>query len=214
MAAKQYSYLEIQEKLRAAIGRPLPGREAQFRLAPAGRTPPDPGSFDLSKVKQAAVLALFYEAEKEAHIILTQRVEYKGVHSGQISFPGGKREPQDKDFLDTALRETYEEVGIAPEAVEVAGAFSELYIPPSNFLVYPYLGFLSSRPAFERQVDEVHRIISLNFNHFLDDSALQKTEVEARGFKLAVPAFVIEGHIVWGATAMMLAELKAMVLNS
>ncbi len=181
-------------------------------MAPVGREHLDISRINTAKVKQAAVLALFYKKQNQPHLVLTLRVQSGGVHSGQISLPGGKREPQDNNFMDTALRETYEEVGLAPENVEVLGELTPLYIPPSNFLVFPFVGLYHREPYFERQVSEVKEIFSLDFNHFLDSATVVQQEVKARELNLNVPVFSIDGHVIWGATAMILSELREMIL--
>lgn len=214
MRPEELNFSDLKQILGAAMSRPLPGVNAHAIMAPVGRAIQLPSEQQLLDAKKAAVLALLFPENKIPKLLLTQRVEYKGVHSGQISFPGGKAEDFDEDFAATALRETHEEVGIHPDEVEVAGKFSQLYIPPSNFLVHPYLGFLNDHPETKKQESEVHRILKLDFRSFLSEANLKETTVNARYQKLKVPAFVIEDHIIWGATAMMLAELRTIVLQS
>lgn len=152
---------------------------------------------------------LFHPKNGKANLVLTKRNTYPGVHSSQISFPGGKAEPEDADLTQTALRETFEEVGISPHEIEVIMAFTEIYIPPSNFLVQPFLGIANSEPEFKPDPKEVTAIIQLPLDTFLDDSILTSSEMQTSyAQSIMVPAFVFEGHIVWGATAMILSELK------
>lgn len=182
-------------------------------MTPAGRARIDIDNIDQSKVKQAATAALFFESDDQPHLILTRRVDYPGVHSGQISFPGGRREPEDDSFMDTALRETEEEIGIHREEIDVLGSLTAVYIPPSNFFVYPFVGILDGPPEFIPQQSEVAEILTPDFNHFLNTENLQQTKVRVRDFSMAVPAFTIDGNIVWGATAMMISELRTMLLQ-
>tara|TARA_B100001245_G_scaffold236673_1_gene229627 strand:- start:810 stop:1454 length:645 start_codon:yes stop_codon:yes gene_type:complete len=200
----------FREELEKAFTRPLPGQDAQYQMTPAGRERVDLKRIDQEKVKQAATAALFFPMQNRPHLILTRRVEYPGVHSGQISFPGGRREPEDESFMDTALRETHEEIGVKAGDITLLGSLTALYIPPSNFFVYPFVGILDQKPEFFPQESEVAEILSLDFNLFLPGESLKQTIVDARGFKLKVPAFNINGHIIWGATAMMISELRAM----
>jgi len=213
MQPEELSFSEIRQILGAAMSRPLPGAKAHATMAPVGRAIELPTDQQLEAAKKAAVMALLFPDKDIPKLLLTQRVEYEGVHSGQISFPGGKVEAEDNNYSETALRETHEEVGILPSDIEIAGKFSQLYIPPSNFLVHPYLGFMQDRPSTQRQESEVHRILTFDFRSFLSDASLRETTVNARYLKMKVPAFVIEGHIIWGATAMMLAELRSLVLQ-
>lgn len=163
--------------------------------------------------KNAAVMALFYPNQnKETHLVLILRNTYKGVHSAQIGFPGGREEVIDKDLAETALRETYEEVGVPPEEVEVLKKISSIYIPPSNFWVQPYIGICQITPTFVRQESEVKEILEIKLDDFLDDKNLVEKNISASyAQNVNVPAFLLNDQIVWGATAMMLSEVKGIL---
>ncbi|MEN9908285.1 MAG: hypothetical protein RLZZ540_1434 [Bacteroidota bacterium] len=197
----------IQEELPAAVSHekmmPLQRKELLEKI-----------NFKEINPKEAAVTMLFYPKNKETHLVLIVRNSYQGVHSAQIAFPGGKFEPEDTDFQTTALRETEEEVGISRDKIEIIKAFSSLYIPPSNFMVYPFLGICKEEIQFVPDAVEVASIIELPLTVFMDDSILTIENLSTSYASLIeVPAFKIDGHIVWGATAMMLSELRD-VLNS
>jgi 8-oxo-dGTP pyrophosphatase MutT (NUDIX family) len=141
--------------------------------------------------------------------VLIVRNSYEGVHSAQIAFPGGKFEPKDKTFEITALRETFEEIGIHPDRMEILRPFTHLYIQPSNFLVYPFLGICKEEIFFIPDSSEVAAIIELPLSVFLGDDAIVSVTISTSyASNIMVPAFKIGEHIVWGATAMMLSELK------
>lgn len=159
--------------------------------------------------KKAAVMMLFYPKERETHLVLIKRNSYPGVHSSQIAFPGGKVDPEDVDYRQTALRETFEEIGISEDKISVVKDFTPLYIPPSDFLVYPFMGVCSTEIEFVLQQEEVAGIIEVPLKTLLDDAIISNKILDTSYAKsLEVPVFEIEGHIVWGATAMMLSELK------
>jgi 8-oxo-dGTP pyrophosphatase MutT (NUDIX family) len=159
--------------------------------------------------RKAAVMMLLYPKQSQTHLVLIQRNSYPGVHSSQIAFPGGKVELEDESHQHTALRETQEEVGIAPHQIKVVRAFTEVYIPPSNFMVYPFLGFCQNELTFNPDPEEVAGIIELPLLHFLDENNVVSQRMDTSYSKaIDVPAFKIQEHFVWGATAMMLSELK------
>lgn len=162
--------------------------------------------------RKSAVLILFYQGADGLSFPLIERAAYDGVHSRQIAFPGGATEPEDASPVDTALREAEEEVGIGRHSVEVLGQLSPLYIPPSNFLVQPVVGVLRQAPRWLPQPDEVASVIEtpvLPFveGHFRSNSTIRHSS----GVEMEVPSFIVQGHVVWGATAMMLAELSILL---
>ncbi|HCQ11928.1 CoA pyrophosphatase [Flavobacterium sp.] len=188
----------------------LPSISSHVKMAPLERVKMmEENSYDLSSVRKAAVMMLFYPKNEVTHLILIVRNSYPGVHSSQIAFPGGKVEEIDFDLKQTALRETHEEIGIHPNDIHVIRDFSSIYIPPSNFLVYPFLGVSQTELTFNLQEEEVAGIIELPLATLLDDTIISNKNLETSYSKLIeVPVFQIEEHSVWGATAMMLSELK------
>lgn len=189
---------------------PLPGQEAHYKMAPLERIE-GLRQLDLDKVnpKKAAVLMLLYPKKGRTHLVLIVRNAYKGVHSAQIAFPGGRFENEDITFDRTALRETHEEIGIPPESVEIIMPFTNLYVEPSNFMVYPFLGICKDEIVFVPDAIEVSSVIELPFSDFMnDDLVVTTTLASSYSEKIQIPAFKINQNIVWGATAMMLNELK------
>lgn len=188
----------------------LPSTSAHVKMAPLDRVKIIENGFDnLGNAKKAAVMMLFYPKNEVAHLLLIVRNSYPGVHSSQIAFPGGKVEETDLDLKETALRETYEEIGIHPNNIKVIRDFSTVYIPPSNFLVHPFLGVSSTELKFALQEDEVAGIVEMPLSLLLDDSIIVLNKLETSYAKsIEVPVFQIGEHSVWGATAMMLSELK------
>ncbi|OQY44212.1 MAG: hypothetical protein B6242_13140 [Anaerolineaceae bacterium 4572_78] len=159
------------------------------------------------KHKEGSVLLLLYPNENdELYFVLIRRSEYEGVHSGQMSLPGGKREGGES-FESTALRETHEEIGTLPEHVNILGSLSPLYIPPSNFMVYPFVGYFSFRPKFILDENEVAALIEVPLSLLMDSTNRHQTIMAHPHLGLTnIPYFDIFGNKVWGATAMILAE--------
>lgn len=194
----------LEEKLQG----PLPGIEAQYKMAHVirqryGPVPPD--------AKQAGVLALFYPKASAWHIVLIERAlsHLDDRHGGQISFPGGKYEEGDNTLANTALREAQEEIGVNPDEIELVGKLTDLYIPVSNFLVKPYVGYTNITPDFQPQLSEVRSVLEVPFELLKHPATRQKTDLElAPNLTLRnVPCFNVFNKVVWGATAMMLSEL-------
>lgn len=163
--------------------------------------------------KKAGVMALFYpDAMHHTQVLLILRRSYEGVHSNQVAFPGGKEEKGDPSILATALRETYEEVGVKPEHIEIIRSISEVYIPPSNFWVQPYVGLYKKPDPFILQQDEVEQLIEVPLIQLMDDAYLSSQTLSTSYAKnIEVPSFQLNGFTVWGATAMMLNEIRELI---
>ncbi|UUV20718.1 NUDIX hydrolase [Paenimyroides aestuarii] len=201
---------QFLEKINVVVSQPLFALDAHLKMAPLERIQYLQNyDYSAQNPKASAVLSLFYPKNNAAHLLLIVRSSYPGVHSSQIAFPGGKRELTDKDLQETALRETTEEVGIAASEIEIVKQWSDIYIPPSNFMVSSFMGISKNTPQFILQPDEVSAVIELPVSELLSDALVQNVEMTTSyATNISVPAFVIEEHIVWGATAMILSEIK------
>ncbi|MGB5269877.1 NUDIX hydrolase [Eudoraea sp.] len=190
---------------------PLPGTPSHYKMAPEIRIQELKAMKRKNTIpKKAGVVALFYPDERQlTNLLLILRNTYPGVHSNQIGFPGGRAEKKDKDLLETALRETHEEVGVKPGDIQIIRSLSEIYIPPSNFEVRPYIGLYDKRQPFVKQEDEVEELVEVPLIDFMDDSKMT-TQILTTSYanNIEVPAFKLMGYTVWGATAMMLSEIK------
>ncbi len=202
---------EFTEKLRIVLEE-LPGFDAHKLMAPSSRLRELNTLKHKTEPVKSSVMVLLYPYKDRISLVLIQRPNYDGVHGGQIAFPGGKSEPDDKDLMETALRETEEEIGVQPENIEVIGRLSDLYIPPSNFMVSPFIGFTTEVPQFNIDPHEVDGIITISVDDLFNEEHIQDVSIPHRKYgNLEVPAFVIRNHIIWGATAMMLAEFRSVV---
>jgi len=190
---------------------PLPAEQSQFKMSPPFREQLLAMQKDkIKNAKQSAVMALFYpDKTLQTKLVLILRKTYKGVHSAQVGFPGGKVEPEDESLEHTALRETHEEVGVVPETIEVLKKMTQIYIPPSNFYVQPFLGVSESTPNFIRQEEEVEDILEVSLVDFLNENnVVTKKVTTSYDVEVEVPAYKLNNQLVWGATAMMLSEIK------
>jgi 8-oxo-dGTP pyrophosphatase MutT (NUDIX family) len=166
-------------------------------------------NLDEKKPKKAAVLMLLYPKKQILHLVLIVRSDYDGAHAAQIAFPGGKPEIEDADLAATATRETQEEIGVAVDSINIIKAFTAVYIPVSNFLVQPFLAYTIQEPIFKADYKEVKAILEVSLSYILNDLKSQKKNIKTSYSEaIMVPVFEIQSHTVWGATAMMLNELK------
>ena len=159
--------------------------------------------------RKSAVLILLFPDHGKLKTVLIKRSEYDGVHSGQISFPGGKFENTDSTFEETALRETNEEIGVEPYNIEIIGQLTDFYIPPSNFLVKVFVGYSSKKPEYIPDRKEVQSIVEVDIDEFFDINNIAEKEFYSTSRKTAVfaPCYLVNGLEIWGATAMILSEL-------
>ncbi len=194
-------------KLQQRLKQPLPGINAHEKLKPILPSGARFKAPNRETARYGGVLLLLYKKQDEWYFPLIQRPTYDGIHSGQVAFPGGRQENMDRDLFDTALRESYEEVGTSTEKVEVIGALSEFFVAVSNHLILPVVGLYPDVPQFLPDPREVDHVIEAPLSQLLDHTVLKQKEIQASsGYRLISPYFEIENKVVWGATAMILSE--------
>jgi 8-oxo-dGTP pyrophosphatase MutT (NUDIX family) len=204
-------FKKLIDTLSERLQQPLPGGKAHepMRATPTGlirpkfehKLPPKPGS----------VLILLYPDNGRIRFPLTKRPDYLGTHGGQISLPGGKAEP-DEDYIQTALREGEEEIGVSRTEMKVLGRLSDFFVIPSNFMVAPVIAYTESKPVFIPQPSEVEKILEGDLHDLIAEDAIQTKEIiAAKMYPMLAPHFLIDGEVVWGATAMMLNELREVI---
>lgn len=204
---------EIISQFSEIFSRNLPGWEAHQKMINFKR----PNVQDASKLdpnaRKSAVLALLYPKQDELHTVLMLRNVYNGTHSGQVSFPGGKVEPEDQSLWHTALREANEEVGLSAEGIVQLGELTNVYIPPSRFMVSPFLAFSPTAPHFSADETEVQRILETPVSRFLDHRMIGEKLIKPASMdvKMKIKYYDVAGETVWGATAMMISELVEII---
>jgi 8-oxo-dGTP pyrophosphatase MutT (NUDIX family) len=206
------NFYDFIDKLKFQLQKPLPGEDAQLLMAPSIRRKMSTYNFDALNPKVSAVMALIYPNENlEPTMVLILRQSYAGVHSAQISFAGGKKDDADENIKATALRETFEEIGVEQHHINVLTELSNLYIPPSNFLVFPFLGYCNEKPAFNLDYKEVAQLIEFKALHITNDAIKSKMIIDKHpsGDNVTAPYYLINDHKVWGATAIILSEIEA-----
>ena len=195
--------------LTTELNKPLEGEKAHLEMAHAARA--FPKKENAINYRSSAVIVLLYpNSDNEICILLIERSTYDGHHSGQIALPGGKQEPEDIDLQATALREFFEETG-SSETPYVIGKLSEVYIPVSKFIVQPYVAYLESRPDFYINNLEVYKLIEYKLNELLNQNTNQTTTINIGETTIVTPYFNVEEKALWGATAMIINELKHII---
>jgi 8-oxo-dGTP pyrophosphatase MutT (NUDIX family) len=207
-------YLRFIEKLKQEIETGLPGWEAQKHMAPPGRNQHRYTPSGSKIPRESGVLIWLYPSQAKIFTRLILRAEY-GVHSGQVAFPGGQAEKKDDSFWYTAIREANEEVGLSPDKITRVGELTTLYIPPSNFLVHPFIGTSENRESATISKSEVQQYFDVDIMYLLrPESKGEKLITLSSGEKMIVPVYLLNGYTVWGATAMMLSELEELIRRS
>ncbi len=199
---------KTRDKLLQCFKHPLPGLSSHLEMAPLYRREEMKPFAEYPNAFKSSVLILFYEKNHEVYLVFIRRPTYDGVHSGQIAFPGGKWEVTDKSLYYTALREAREEIGIELQEVNLCGKLTDLYIPPSNFMVSPFVGIYNKKAHFIPDPLEVKEILEIPFSFFIDVNPVRNITLELTSdLKIETPCFDFHGNIIWGATAMIMNEL-------
>lgn len=200
------------KKINKALNRPLPGYEAQSLMEPITRR------IELEKQKKrtipipCSILILLYPKNDKIYTVMIKRTIYDGVHSGQIAFPGGRKEQNDTDLIETALRETEEEIGVNRTLISTIGTLTQLYIPPSHYNVLPIIGFTEFSPIFIQDKNEVDDILEIDISEFINTKNIKQKEIYTqRQTKAKVICYNIQNEIIWGATAMIISEFVEIV---
>ena len=207
----QIDFDRFIEQLAGRLRQPLPGKEAheQLRAISLGDLTP---IFDhKAGPKPGSVMLLLYPDGGKIKFPLTKRPDYVGTHGGQVSFPGGKAEPNET-IEQTAMREAEEEIGVRRADIEMIGRLSEFFVIPSNFMVTPVVAWQPTKPIFIPDPVEVVKILECSIEDLMKEDAVQVKEIlAARKYRLSAPHFMLEDEIVWGATAMMLNEFRTLI---
>lgn len=191
-----------KENIKKALEGNLRGIQSHQKMMPPNRKLRAADS-DKKRLKPSSVLLLLFAEKNELFVCLIKRPSNMKHHAGQVALPGGRHEPGETP-LETALRETWEEIGITADKIEIMGSLSELFVDVSGFLIHPFVGWLEEKPIFKTNPAEVEKTILFPLLKFMNN--LEETELETVSGKLKVPCFHFEGEIIWGATAMILSE--------
>lgn len=200
--------------LQAALGKPLPGTDIQWEMASSDRMNKNFPRKKRSDSKLAAVLILLYPVNNKICTLFIQRPVYDGVHSGQISFPGGKMEKEDSGLTDTAIREACEEVGLCRDKLDILGSLTPLFIPVSNIEVSPIIAFCKIHPSFTPDDIEVVALIEAPLAGFFKPGIVQEKPMIVRDDQFDMKYYNYNGKVIWGATAMILHELLVIIKNN
>jgi 8-oxo-dGTP pyrophosphatase MutT (NUDIX family) len=203
---------DLLQHISERIKGPLPAKEALKMMFPNIKAMPEKLP---ETVRLSAVMLLLYREEETWHLLAIRRTEDGHAHSGQIGFPGGRKEESDESMLQTALRETYEEIGIAADQIQVLGALSPVYVVVSNFNVFPFVGYLPDSVSFRLSPNEVQAVLKIPLNELFAQETKVLTEVVSPAFpeiRRKVNAYkVMDEVIIWGASAIMIAELELLL---
>ena len=210
------NFQKFIKKLEIELKQNLPGFSAQKLMAPLERKPPIEYLKENVIPRESAVLILVYPETNTffPKIVLIERAEAQGaVHSGQVSFPGGSFDKSDKSLHVTALREAEEEIGVKPDGISLIGGLTPLYIPVSNFMVHPFIGAAYKRPEFLIHNKEVKEIIEIKMEELFSEANKSKIvrHIKIKNLDIEVPCYNVIEKIIWGATAMIISELEAVI---
>ena len=199
--------------LKKRLKEPLPGKDAQFLMAPETRLSNEEYLKQFPEHKISSVLFLLFPSDGKTNFVLIERSGGGGVHSGQIALPGGKHETSDVTYENTALRETEEEIGVNKNEIKLLGILTDLFIPASKFRVYPHVGYIENKPMFVPNQSEVKAVVEADLETFLKNETMHKKKFLTSYGHLSAPYYLYNGYEIWGATAMLVSEFITMFKN-
>ena len=199
------------EQLKLELENPLPGNAAHLKMAPGSNEEIKKKYSEFPvDAKRASTVCLLFPINDEPHFTLIKRTEDGRAHSGQIAFPGGRIENEESK-IEAAIRETEEELGFKIYENNILKELTNIYVFVSQFIVFPFLAFTNKNPNFIAQESEVAQILKVKVADLLDDKNCMRKDINVRGMKMNVPCFLLNNQIVWGATAVMLSEIKEII---
>ncbi len=202
------------EILKQKLSLPLPGKASHLKMSTKARLEEfERYNFNIQSAKKSAVFILFFEEDSKTKVIFIRRSNYVGIHAGQIAFPGGRFEDKDIELKNTALREVQEEIGIPPNEIELLGRLSDIYLPPSNFNLSVFVGFLTQKPVYQPDSREVAEVIEVDMDNFYAENVIQEKEffVPSNNYSVVAPYYNVKNAEIWGASAMVMTELMDVI---
>jgi len=202
--------LLTKQELKNKLSNPLLGTSSHIKMVPQHRIQDFINDKDNTlNAQKSAVLILFFHENDTLKMIVIRRSHYVGIHSGQIAFPGGRYEEEDENVMTTALREIHEEIGIPEDKIEILGRLSDIYVPPSNFLISVFVGYLTERPQYKIEKREVDEVIEIPFENFFKPDVRKEKDFYVNSLKAGsnAPYFDVTNAEIWGASAMVISEL-------
>jgi 8-oxo-dGTP pyrophosphatase MutT (NUDIX family) len=204
--------IDIQvQQLQECLKKELPGPSAQQLMAPSIR-PPGLAHFDGSSPRSSGVMILLFPGAQGISTVFILRTQ-GGPHGGQISLPGGKQENSDKDLIETARRETFEEIGVDPVGIKDIGTLTPLYVPHSNFIIQPVIGWIAFNPVFVLDQKEVAGVIVVPLKQLFDPANRRTMTLHRSGAEITAPYYKADNHRIWGATAMIISEFERIITS-
>lgn len=202
------------QQIKQKLNRDLPGLSSHLKMAPANRIHELKNSeMQIKTAKKSAVMILLYPHNNQLKVVFIRRSFYVGIHAGQIAFPGGRYEEFDIEIKNTALREIEEEIGIHSDNIEVIGRISDIYVPPSNFLISVFVGYLNGKPQYKIDEREVNEIIEIDLSEFFQENLVDNKEfvVPSSSISVLAPYYKVGNIELWGASAMVMSEFLDIV---
>lgn len=204
---------KMRKWLEERISRPLPGEDAQYKLAPFKRKEEEQMFLKKgAKPRNSAVLIILYPHKEQIHVPMIIRTVYEGVHSGQVGLPGGKFEKGDDELINTALRETSEEINVEIKKSDVIGQLSTLFVPVSNYMIHPFVSWIDHKPEFIPEEKEVQKVLEIPLDYLKQAQNRETRNIKtANGYSIKAPGIPLGDDFLWGATAMIISEFLEII---